>query len=94
MGDKIYLLGAFRDTKNRRSCYAIPFNNPGDGKRYLLGMTENEERVPEGRQENDFKMPPSPEILGKPSVEDSESNASSLAAVKPSLMIFKASLRS
>eukprot|EP00931_Biecheleriopsis_adriatica_P110202 TRINITY_DN8446_c0_g1_i1.p1 TRINITY_DN8446_c0_g1~~TRINITY_DN8446_c0_g1_i1.p1 ORF type:complete len:538 (+),score=76.39 TRINITY_DN8446_c0_g1_i1:91-1614(+) len=59
------------------SCYAVRFESPGTGqRRYLLGMTESEERiVSENFQGGDSKMPPQVQILGKPSV-DAESNAS------------------
>eukprot|EP00931_Biecheleriopsis_adriatica_P081133 TRINITY_DN54483_c0_g1_i1.p1 TRINITY_DN54483_c0_g1~~TRINITY_DN54483_c0_g1_i1.p1 ORF type:complete len:267 (-),score=39.09 TRINITY_DN54483_c0_g1_i1:40-744(-) len=65
------------------TCYAVPFDSPGEGKRYLLGMTEKEERLPGSPREDGFTMSslPEPQILGKLSVDDSESNASSLEAV-------------
>lgn len=63
------------------SCYAVKFESPETGQqRYLLGMTESTERVASDNFQDDFKMPPQFQVLGKPPV-DAESNASSFASV-------------
>jgi len=62
------------------SCYAVKFEIPGTGQqRYLLGMTENDERIVSEHLPGDFEMPLQAQVLGKPSAD--ESNASSFTSV-------------
>eukprot|EP00931_Biecheleriopsis_adriatica_P042705 TRINITY_DN24352_c0_g1_i5.p1 TRINITY_DN24352_c0_g1~~TRINITY_DN24352_c0_g1_i5.p1 ORF type:complete len:507 (+),score=62.06 TRINITY_DN24352_c0_g1_i5:44-1564(+) len=63
------------------SCYAVQFQHPTGGTRYLIGMTENEQRAPMDHNSEamqPFPLSSSPMTLGS---TDTESLHSSLASV-------------